>query len=204
MTSFLGKAYRAWRFGKPIIVVSGLPRSGTSMAMKMLEAGGVPILTDGRRAADDSNPKGYYEFEPVMRLQEDPDKRWLTEARGKAVKIISFLLPSLPQTHNYRVILMHRDLHEVMASQGKMLDKRGEPQGEDDASLLASYEKDVAKTQRLLGRRPCFQVLDVDYKAVLDDASAAAARIGAFIGGGLDLGAMAAVVDQQLYRNRRA
>ena len=211
MMSFLEGLYRRLRFGKPIVVVSGLPRSGTSMTMKMLEAGGVPIVTDGKRTADESNPKGYFEFEPVMRLHEDPDKRWLVEARGKAVKIISFLLASLPETHNYKVIFMHRDLHEVMASQSKMLEKRGEPKGAeaadadaDDDALLTSYQKDVEKTKRLLARRSCFDVLDVDYKAVLDDPAGAAVRIDAFVGGGFDTGAMAAVVDQQLYRNRRA
>jgi len=103
---------------------------------------------------------------------------------------------------------MHRDLHEVMASQSKMLEKRGESRGADadadDDALLASYQKDVEKTKRLLARRSCFDVLDVDYKEVLDNASGAAARIGTFIGGGLDISGMAAVVDQQLYRNRRA
>ena len=212
MMSFLEGLYRRLRFGKPIVVVSGLPRSGTSMTMKMLEAGGVPIVTDGKRTADESNPKGYFEFEPVMRLHEDPDKRWLVEARGKAVKIISFLLASLPETHNYKVIFMHRDLYEVMASQSKMLEQRGEPKGGEadadananpnDDALMASYEKDVEKTKRLLARRSCFDLLDVDYKAVLDNAAGAAERIGAFVGGGLDTGAMAAVVDRQLYRNR--
>ena len=207
MMSFVEGLYRRLRFGKPIIVVSGLPRSGTSMTMKMLEVGGVPIVADGKRTADESNPKGYFEFEPVMRLHEDPDKRWLVEARGKAVKIISFLLASLPETHNYKVIFMHRNLHEVMASQSKMLEKRGESQGADvdadDNALLTSYQKDVEKTKRLLARRSCFDVLDVDYKHVLDDAAGAAARIGAFVGGGQDVSAMAAVVDQELYRNRR-
>ena len=207
MMSFVEGLYRRLRFGKPIIVVSGLPRSGTSMTMKMLEVGGVPIVADGKRAADESNPKGYFEFEPVMRLHEDPDKRWLVEARGKAVKIISFLLASLPETHNYKVIFMHRNLHEVMASQSKMLEKRGESQGADvdadDNALLTSYQKDVEKTKRLLARRSCFDVLDVDYKHVLDDAAGAAARIGAFVGDGQDVSAMAAVVDQELYRNRR-
>ena len=207
MMSFVEGPYRRLRFGKPIVVVSGLPRSGTSMTMKMLEAGGVPIVTDGKRTTDESNPKGYFEFEPVMRLHEDPDKPWLVEARSKAVKIISFLLASLPETHNYKVIFMHRDLHEVMASQSKMLEKRGESQGADadadDDALLTSCQKDVEKTKRLLARRSCFDVLDVDYKAVLDNTAGAAARIAAFVGGGRDVGAMAAVVDQRLYRNRR-
>ncbi|HJO39443.1 MAG: sulfotransferase [Vicinamibacterales bacterium] len=203
MSLFAG-LYRRFRFGKPIVVVSGLPRSGTSMVMKMLEAGGVEIITDGKRTADSDNPKGYYEYEPVMHLHEDPDKRWLADTRGKAIKIISFLLSSLPDAHHYKVIFMHRALQEVMASQSKMLDKRGEEQGEDDddAALIASYKKDVEKTKRLLDRRPCFDVLDVDYKAVLDDASGQAERIATFVGS-LDASAMAAVVDQQLYRNRR-
>ena len=208
MMSLLAGLYRRLRFGQPIVVVSGLPRSGTSMTMKMLEAGGVAVVTDGKRTADESNPKGYFEFEPVMRLHEDPDKRWLVGARGKAVKIISFLLASLPEAHNYKIIFMHRDLPEVMVSQSKMLAKRGAPQGAggdvnaNDDALLVSYKNDVEKTKRLLARRSCFDVLDVDYKAVLDDASGAAARIAAFVGGGLDTGAMAAVVDQRLYRSR--
>ena len=204
MMSFLEGPYRRLRFGKPIVVVSGLPRSGTSMAMKMLEAGGMSIVTDGKRTPDESNPKGYYEFEPVMRLHEDPDKRWLAEVRGKAVKIISFLLGSLPETFSYRVIFMHRNLDEVMASQSKMLETRGESQGADadNDALMASYRTNVEKTERLLARRSCFDVLDVDYKSVLDDAAGAAARIGAFVGDRLDTGAMAAAVDQQLYRNR--
>ncbi len=144
MMALLEGLYRRLRFGKPIVVVSGLPRSGTSMTMKMLEAGGVPIVTDGKRTADESNPKGYFEFEPVMRLHEDPDKRWLVEARGKAVKIISFLLASLPETHNYKVIFMHRDLYEVMASQSKMLEQRGAPKGaEADAHVRANMHGHV-------------------------------------------------------------
>ena len=202
MPSFLEETYRKLRFGKPIVVVSGLPRSGTSMTMKMLEAGGIPLVTDELREADESNPKGYYEFEPVKNLHKDPDKRWLSGARGKAVKIISFLLASLPETNNYQVIFMHRNLHEVIASQNKMLERRGEPKGEDDERLLASYASDLEKTKRLLAARPCFQVLDVDYKAVLDDAAGESGRIGSFVGESLNVQAMAAVVDQELYRNR--
>src|SRR5688500_18084553 len=95
--------YRRLRFGRPIIVVSGLPRSGTSMAMKMLEAGGTEIMTDGLRAADDSNPEGYFELERVKHLETEADCRWLRAARGRAIKIISFLLPFVPETNQYRV-----------------------------------------------------------------------------------------------------
>ena len=202
MPSFLAETYRRLRFGKPIIVVSGLPRSGTSMTMKMLEAGAIPILTDELRTADESNPKGYYEFEPVKTLHTDPDQRWLTGARGKAVKIISFLLASLPETNTYKVILMHRSLHEVIASQDKMLERRGEPRGEDNERLQVSYTRDLENTERLLAARSCFHVLHVDYRSVLNDATSEAARIRAFVGQRLDVEAMAAVVDQELYRNR--
>ena len=202
MTAFLEETYRRLRFGKPIVVVSGLPRSGTSMTMKMLEAGGMQILTDGARTADESNPKGYYEFAPVMNLHEDPDKRWLTQARGKAVKIISFLLTDLPETNNYKVVFMHRSLHEVMASQAKMLDQRGEHKGDDDDRLVASYQDHLKKTKQLLTRRSCFDVLDVEYTSVLDRAALEADRIQSFVGGGLNVTSMTAVVDRQLYRNR--
>ncbi len=103
----------------PIIVVSGLPRSGTSLMMQMLDKGGIPIFSDNTRAADESNPKGYYEHEAVKRLARD--KKWLPQATGKAVKIISHLLPHLPAKYNYKVICMLRDLSEVVRSQHKML-----------------------------------------------------------------------------------
>ena len=118
--------YRRVRYGPPIVVVSGLPRSGTSMAMKMLEAGGLSVVTDGLRAADEDNPKGYYEDERVKDLHQAADKAWLRDARGKVVKIISFLLKSLPAENNYQVLFMHRNLREIVSSQNKMLVRRGE------------------------------------------------------------------------------
>ncbi len=132
MVSGSKHANRGVGLGAAIIVVSGLPRSGTSMTMKMLAEGRIALLTDGVRAADESNPEGYYEFEKVKQLDKAGDLSWLNEARDKAVKIISYLLPHLPDTLNYRVLFMHRDLHEVMASQNRMLVQRGEPTGTDD------------------------------------------------------------------------
>src|SRR5262245_34269287 len=121
---------------KPIIIVSGLPRSGTSMMMKILEAGGLPVLTDALRTADDDNPKGYYEYERVKQLDKG-DQAWLAEAEGKVVKVISALLTQLPATHQYRVIFMQRKLAEVLASQRKMLIHRGEPtDAVDDETLI--------------------------------------------------------------------
>ena len=122
----LAQLVRRFRYGAPIVVVSGLPRSGTSMAMKMLAAGGMPILTDGIRQADESNPRGYYELETVKELHTQQDTAWLADAKGKAVKVVSFLLTWLPEGYNYRVVFMQRDLREVIASETTMLLKRGQ------------------------------------------------------------------------------
>src|SRR5829696_2465105 len=111
-----GSLLRRLRRGSPIVVVSGLPRSGTSMTMKMLEAGGLPVITDGLRTADESNPNGYYELEDVKTLSAEGDGAWLAGARGKAVKVISFLLTYLPESYDYQVIFMRRDLNEIVAS----------------------------------------------------------------------------------------
>ena len=201
MAQGVQRLYRRMRFGKPIVVVSGLPRSGTSMAMKMLEAGGLTVVTDGLRTADEDNPKGYYEDERVKRLHKEQDKAWLHDARGKVVKIISFLLKSLPADHNYQVILMHRNLREIVASQNKMLARLGKPNDLPDemaVQLLASQVKDAA----FFLQRPQFEVLELQYAETLADPAPQAARIASFLGGSLDVAKMAAVVDAQLYRNR--
>ncbi len=194
---------RRLRRGRPIVVVSGLPRSGTSMAMKMLEAGGLPIVTDGLRRADTANPKGYYEFEPVKGLDKQGDTAWLADARGKAVKIISFLLTYLPESYDYRVVFMRRDLGEVVASQNQMLDARGEERGAADDRTSALYAQHVEQVERFLRQRSCFSVLMVDYAAVVADPAGQAARINQFVGGGLDVERMAGVAEPALYRNRR-
>jgi hypothetical protein len=204
--TFFGTALRRIRYGRPIVVVSGLPRSGTSMAMKMLQAGGLDVVTDGLRQADESNPKGYFELEAVKELDKDGDTAWLKDARGKAVKIISFLLTFLPEEHDYRVVFMERDLHEVLASQNKMLTQRSEVPGtpEEDAQLMQHYERHLAKVHRFLSSRGCFSVLRVGYRNALERPRDEAERINAFVGGGLDLDRMVEVGDPALYRNRRA
>jgi len=174
------------------------------MAMKMLEAGGIPILADGIRTADISNPKGYYEYEPVKELDKGGDVAWLATARGKAVKIISFLLTWLPETYDYRVILMQRDLREVLASQNAMLVQRGEaPGAADDERMLRMYEDHLQKVARFMANRSCFTTLRLDYRDVVQNSRDAAARIDQFLGGTLDVERMAAVADPALYRNRR-
>lgn len=200
----IGRVLSSLRPRQPIIVVSGLPRSGTSMAMKMLEAGGVPILTDGVRTADISNPRGYYEFEPVKELDKGGDVAWLADARGKAVKIISFLLTWLPDSYDYKVIFMQRDLEEAIASQNAMLAHRGEPaENGDGARLRLAYEEHLGRVGRFLANRPCFSTLMVAYRDVVERPDDAASRMAAFVGGALDVDRMAAVADPALYRNRR-
>jgi hypothetical protein len=192
---------RRLRYGRPIVVVSGLPRSGTSMMMRMLQAGGVPTVVDGIRAADVSNPNGYFEFEAVKGLDKDGDRSWLPEARGKAVKIISFLLTWLPESYDYRVIFMHRDLDEVLASQRAMLERRGEPASEDGRSR-ALYEEHLRQVERFLAGRDCFRQLPVRYAEAVADPAGTAARVAAFLDRPLDQAAMARAVDGALYRNR--
>src|SRR4029453_2365484 len=197
--------FRRLRRGAPIVVVSGLPRSGTSMAMKMLEAGGVPIVTDGIRTADESNPKGYYEFERVKELDKDGDTAWLGQARGKAVKIISFLLTYLPDSYDYHVVFMNRDVDEVLTSQNKMLVARGEAADTaDDAKMREVYGKHLEKVGRFLRNRRCFTTPQVRYRDVIDNPAAEARRLNEFLGGRLNVERMAAVADRELYRNRKS
>jgi hypothetical protein len=198
---------RRIRFGPPIVVVSGLPRSGTSMMMQMLAAGGLPPLTDGVRTADESNPEGYFELEAVKALDKASAQAdalaWLANARGKAVKILTPLLQYLPETYNYRVILMLRPLDEVVTSQNTMLARAGEATDVVPAgSVITQYETHLRKVQALLASRACFETLTVRYGDVIADPHAQAARVSQFAGGGLAVDRMTAAVHARLYRNR--
>ena len=184
-----------------ITIVSGLPRSGTSMMMKMLEAGGIEPLTDGIRAADEDNPKGYYEYERVKQIADDQE--WLEEARGKAVKMISALLKHLPPEFYYQVLFMRRDTGEVLASQRRMLIRRGEPtEAVPDERMAALFERHVEQVEAWITTQPNMTVLFVDHSDVLDEALEQAQRVRDFLGCTLDVEAMAAVVDRSLYRQR--
>ena len=197
------RAYRKLRYGQPIIVVSGLPRSGTSMAMKMLAAGGVPVVTDAVRSADEDNPKGYFEDERVKDLAKMDDKSWLGKARGKAIKIISFLLKELPASNNYKVVFMRRDIEEILASQQKMLDRRGEESGPEDAQMAQLFEADLFRALYLMKHGAQFEFAEIHYRQALEDPVAAAHRMRDFLGMDLDIEEMIAVVDPELYRNRK-
>ena len=202
MATTLQRIYRRFRYGEPLVVVSGLPRSGTSMAMKMLDAAGLPMVVDGLREADEDNPKGYFELERVKDLANETDWSRLDNARGKEIKIISYLLKELPDTHNYKVIFMRRDLSEVLASQAKMLDRRGETNETDDERMIELYESDLWKANYLLKNNPRFETLMIDYREVVGDPLSQAKRISEFLGGGHDVERMAGAVDPKLYRNR--
>lgn len=187
---------------RTITVVSGLPRSGTSMMMKMLEAGGIPPLTDEIREADADNPKGYYEFERVKKLDKGDDD-WLDRAEGKAVKVISALLQHLPAGYEYRVIFMERHMPEILASQRKMLVRRGEADETEDEKMSNLLEKHLQQVKGWLAQQENYSVLYVHYSEALADARSQAERVKRFLGADLDVDKMAGAVDPNLYRNRR-
>lgn len=187
---------------QPILIVSGLPRSGTSMMMKMLEAGGVQPLTDNLRIADDDNPKGYYEFEPVKALRQG-DFGWLKDAQGKAVKVIATLLPYLPDTFSYQVIFIHREMREILASQKRMLLNRGEdPDKVSDHDMARIYEKHLKQVDDWLRTHPNIQRLDVNYNQMIQNPTPDIERINRFLGGSLDPQMMSEAIDVRLYRQR--
>ena len=200
--AILGDFLRRRKYGEPIVVVSGLPRSGTSMMMKMLEAGGLTVMTDAIRQADIDNPKGYYEYERVKNLEKETDKSYVREARGKVLKVISFLLKDLPEDNYYRVIFMRRHLDEVIASQNKMLDRRGEDSIEDRETMAEAYRNHLAAVKILIRKRPNLEMLEFRYDEAVKSPREAARAVNAFLGGTLDEGAMSAVIDGELYRNR--
>lgn len=190
----------------PITVVSGLPRSGTSMMMRMLEAGGLPALSDGVRRANDDNPNGYYELEAVKELARD--RSWLSRARGKAVKVLCSRIRDLPPEHEYLVLFMRRDVNEVNASQMAMLSRSGLGDVPGSvAELTAGLERVAARTLSWLATQTAFGVIEVNYNDLLRDPASEARRVAAFLQAGgavthLDVDAMRAVVDPNLYRQR--
>jgi hypothetical protein len=183
------------------VIVSGLPRSGTSVMMQMLAAGGVPVLSDGVRVPDVDNPQGYFEFEPVKKTRQDP--RWLQQAQGKAVKVVHLLLLELPLSLHYHVILMRRAIEEVLASQRTMLqrlEKSGA--GLPDNRLSSIYTEQIETTRRWLFSHPQFRTLEVNYIDCVRNPVMTAAAVNSFLGGRLDEEKMVRTVMPSLYRNR--
>lgn len=187
--------------GSYVTVVSGMPRSGTSMMMQMLEAGGMPIVADANRPADVHNLRGYFEDERARRLAQESG--WLVEARGKAVKIIYRLLRHLPADLEYRVIFMERDADEVFASQRDMLiDRRDRAAEQDREKMIRAMSADLEATKGWLNAQPNMRCLWVPYAEVVSEPAGWARRIADFLGGEMDQEAMAGVVTPSLYRHR--
>lgn len=192
------------KYGEPIVVVSGLPRSGTSMMMKMLDAAGIPIMTDAIRTADVDNPKGYFEFERVKDLEKDADRSWVREARGKALKVISWLLKDLPDENAYQIVFMRRDIDEVLASQNKMLVHRGEENTADDEIMAEAYRNHLASVRIMARKKPNWSMVEIRYDQAIRDPSGVARTVNAFLGGRYDERRMVDAVDEKLYRNRKS
>lgn len=203
MKKFFKSLFNSEDEKEAVVVVSGLPRSGTSMLMSMLDAGGISPITDNIRTADEDNPKGYYEFERVKALDKG-DTAWVADAQGKTVKVISALLKYLPVDYEYRVIYIRRNMSEILASQRKMLVRRGEdPDKVDDEQMTALFEKHVSQVEDWLREQPNMQVLYVHYGDILADPENEARRMNDFLGGDLQVERMAEAVDPDLYRNRQ-
>lgn len=186
-----------------ITIVSGLPRSGTSMAMAALAGGGIEPLIDHVREADEDNPRGYYEFERVKKVREDT--LWLEEAKGKVVKMVYKLLYDLPAQYQYRVVFMRRHLSEVLASQNKMLERNGKTEEPvHDMHIRSLFTTELYRCTQWLAKQPNFEVLYIKHRGMIHHTAEEVEKISAFLNGGLDTAAMAAVVDHSLYRNRNA
>jgi hypothetical protein len=184
-----------------LTIVSGLPRSGTSLLMQMLEAGGIRALTDGIRAADVDNPKGYYEFEPVKKTKEDPS--WVSQGVGKVVKMVHLLLLDLPAELEYRVVFLRRDLDEVVTSQDIMLQRRDESSGNISKERLRKvYTGQISAVKEHMHlRADRFKLLEVDYNEIVIEPRPWVQKLSEFLDG-LDTARMLDTVDPSLYRNR--
>lgn len=187
--------------GEVVTVVSGLPRSGTSLMMMMLEAGGMQVLTDKIRTADEDNPEGYYEFERVKQIEQD--QSWLEDAKGKGVKMVAELLKHLPPDYTYKVIFMRRKMDEILASQKQMLIRRGEPTDRvSDERMAKLFTEYLERVEAWIAEQPNMEVIYVSYNEVLENPVEEAKRISEFLGNTLNVEKMVGVVDPTLYRQR--
>jgi hypothetical protein len=184
-----------------VTIVSGLPRSGTSLMMSMLEAGGMDVLTDHIRTPDEDNPKGYYEFERVRQIEHD--QAWLVDAKGRAVKMIAELLKYLPPGYTYKVIFMRRTMKEILASQKRMLVRRGEPAEKvSDEEMAAMFQRYLNRVEAWLANQPNIEVMYVSYNRLLDGPTVQLDNVSQFLGGALDVEQMIRVIEPSLYRQR--
>jgi hypothetical protein len=186
---------------EPVIVVSGLPRSGTSMMMKILAEGGLPIVTDELRTAEMDNPNGYYELEMVKQMSAG-NVAWLGDVGGKAVKVISSLLEYLPAQYMVKILFMEREIREILASQRKMLERRNEAPMVDDARMAEQFRKHLSIVKPWLARQPNMEVLYISYNALMSNPEPFCRRVNEFTCATLQMEQMLKVPNGELYRNR--
>lgn len=185
-----------------ITIVSGMPRSGTSMMMQMLAAGGLEILTDNIRANDENNPKGYLEYQKVKSLASD--NTWLHEGQNKVIKVIAQLLQHLPSNYQYKVIFMEREMEEIIQSQQIMLGKKAEVEKKIYPTALAdTFKKQLEKTRSWIKAHPQFEVIYVPYTDVITNPTEVIENLSLFLDADLNTEAMVNAIDSKLYRNRK-
>ena len=202
MKSILGKIFRRGKDNEEITIVSGLPRSGTSMMMRMLEAGGMAVVTDNTRKPDVDNPKGYYEFEKVKKIKDDSS--WLDSCRGMTFKMVSELLYNLPNNEKYKVVFMRRDMDEMLASQQKMLERlnqKGADVSNDKMKVI--YGKHLKKIKQWLEEQEHIDVFYIYFSDVIQNPIENAMKLNDFLGGNLNVEKMSGVVEKALYRQRK-
>jgi hypothetical protein len=183
-----------------VIIVSGLPRSGTSLMMQLLNAGGIEVVTDHVRTPDTDNPRGYWELERVKKIKEDAS--WLPAIRGKAVKMVSQLLYDLPVTEHYRILFMERDLEEVIISQEKMLARLGRPAA-PHTEIAGAFTLHLTRLRRWLTEQSNMAVLEVNIADLVSDPAPNILRVNEFVGGRLNVETAVRAIDPSLYRNRK-
>ncbi len=183
-----------------ITIVSGLPRSGTSMMMQMLKAGGLEILTDNVREPNEDNPRGYYEYEPAKRLSKN--NSWLGVAEEKALKIVSPLLYELPPEHKYGIIFMQRPLDQILASQAQMLDRSGKTRAMQDGAMKQHFLQHLARLHAWLAKQGNMQVLLCPYLSILESPTKWAEKIQQFLDIDLDIQSMASQTAPSLHRQK--
>jgi len=187
---------------KPIIVVSGLPRSGTSLMMKMLEAAGLELLVDNKRKADQDNPKGYYELEAVAQMK-DKGTNWVAEAPGKAVKVVAPLLKYLPAEYAYKVLFMRRAMPEILASQKQMLTRRGkDAEAVPDAAMAQIFDKQLAEVLKWMSENGSTEYIEIPFSELVAGNMQILESILKFLDLEMDMNAMAQIADPELYRQR--
>jgi hypothetical protein len=190
---FLGFHYKAM---SEIIIVTGLPRSGTSLMMQIFDKSNISVLTDGKREKDISNPEGYYELEAVKGIVKD--NSFLKDASGKVVKIVAPLTIFIDKSLKYKAVFMRRDMDEILRSQEKMLLK---DQTSEREKFRTIYEFHLKKTYKFFQENK-IPYLDIQYKELVNEPDTVLKSLIEFCGLSSSVEDLASVVKPELYRNR--